>query len=354
MSAFKVSALFICLLAQPVAASPLLTGGSGSGCSLPLSSVRALPKVVDVPDAYTANNPDAVTDAMKSWAEAVMRLGSSARQSESARLKLHDALMGAANNNAMSWPTNWSSGRDRPPSVIYHTMETLFPAIVAYGQNSSAFSEAEREVFEAWAGSIIDRLGKTEKIRNWKTDNKKYQFGALSAAYGVITGKQKYLSSGVKIYKGAIGSMRKDGSLPGDTERGGSSLHYSNLAIANLVAIAEYASDSGYDLYSHTSGKKSLHLAIQFLAAAQKNPNLVAVYSKRTEQGNGAFADYSSENQDRRWADSPSVLWGYTYIRRFGNTESGQSLLAVSPFLQSGRGGVHQQSGGNTRCFVNG
>ncbi|WP_159082329.1 alginate lyase family protein [Paragemmobacter aquarius] len=350
-----VTSLFVALLlVQPAGASPLLSGASGSGCSLSLTRVGTLPVVVNVPDAYTANTPDPVTDAMKAWAEAVMRLGSNAKQSADAREKLHAALMTAANSNALSWPSNWSSGRDRPPSVIYHTMETLFPAIVAYGQNRSAFTEQERDIFEIWAGSIIDRLGKTDKIRSWKTDNKKYQFGALSAAYGVITGKQKFLSSGTKIYKSAIGSMRKDGSLPGDTERGGSSLHYSNLAIANLVAIAEYASDAGLDLYAYQSGGKSIHLAIQFLAAAQNDPNLIAGYARRTDQGTGSFDGFSAEKQDRRWAQGPDVLWGYSYIKRFGKTETGQALLAASPFLKSGKGGVHQQSGGNTRCFVNG
>lgn len=342
------------ILASPAIASPILSGGSGKACGIGMSRFVDLPLSVNVPDAYTGNNPDKVTTAMKAWADHVMRLGSNAKRSKKAQSQLHDALMAAASQNAMSWPAGWSKGNDRPPSVIYHTMETLFPAVVAYGQNRSAFTADEQEIFESWAGDIIDRLGKTDKIRNWKTDNKKYQYGALSAAYGVITGKQKYVSVGARIFKTAINSMRKDGSLPGDTERAGSSIHYTNLALANLVVIAEFASDAGINLYSYKSGNKSIHTAIEFLAAAQANPSLIAKYAAASSSTTGSFKGYSAENQDRRWASEEKASWGYYYLRRFGDTPSGKALLAASPYLRGGKAGVHQQSGGNARCFVSG
>jgi poly(beta-D-mannuronate) lyase len=349
----QASVLFIAL-ANPGWTSPLLEGGAGKGCGVGNSRFVSLPISVDLPDAYTGNNPDPVTTAMKAWGEYVMRVGSSAKSSSKARSELRNALLTAASQNAMSWPKGWSNGDDRPPSVIYHTMETLFPAVVAYGQNKDAFSKEEQALFEAWAGNIVDRLGKTEKIRSWTTDNKKYQYGALSAAYGVITGKSKYLNVGVKIYKTAVNKMRKDGSLPGDTERGGSSLHYTNHAIANLVAIAEYAIDGGIDLYSYKSGNKSIHTAIAFLAAAQSDPRLIAQYAVKTGSKTGSFKGYSAEKQDRRWASEEKASWGYYYLRRFGNTASGQALLEVSPFLRAGKSGVFSQAGGNARCFVSG
>ncbi len=350
------SAIFLSLLvsASPALSSPLLTGGTGRSCAISAGRSVALPTVVSVPDAYTANTPDPVTTAMKGWADHIMRLGSNARRSQQARRQLHDQLLAAVAKNAMSWPANWNSGAHRPSSVIYHTMETLFPALVAYGQNRDAFSPVERQRFETWAGAIIDRLGRTSQIRRWKTDNKKYQFGALNAAYGVITGKRAYLSKGVSIYKTAIRGMRRDGSLPGDTARGGSSIHYTSLALASLVAIAEFASDAGIDLYSYSAGGKSLHTGIIFLAAAQSDPKLIAGYARATPPGTGSFKGYSATNQDRRWAQRAQASWGYYYLRRFGNTKSGQYLVAVSPFLRAGKAGVNQQSGGNARCFVGG
>ncbi|MCV2865563.1 alginate lyase family protein [Defluviimonas sp. WL0075] len=354
MRLFNAIVFSLLASAMPAQASPLLSGGSGKTCAISTGRSAALPTVVNVPDAYTANTPDPVTSAMKAWADHIMRLGSNARRSSQTRRQLHDQLMAAAMENAMSWPSNWSQGYDRPPSTIYHTMETLFPALIAYGQNRDAFSPAERQRFEDWAGSIVDRLGRTPQIAKWKTDNKKYQFGALSAAYGVVTGKQAHLSKGVRIYKTAVRSMRKDGSLPGDTARGGSSLHYTNLALANLVAIAELATDADIDLYSYSSGEKSLHTAVGFLAAAQSDPSLIAAYARSTAKGTGSFKGYSAENQDRRWASEAKSSWGYYYLRRFGTTPSGKSLLAVSPFLRAGKAGIHQQSGGNARCFVSG
>jgi poly(beta-D-mannuronate) lyase len=354
MKRFLRTSAVIILLASPGWTSPLLNGGSGKGCGVGGSRFVSLPVSVDLPNVYTGNNPDPVSTAMKAWGEYVMRVGSGAQSSSKAQAELRRVLLAAANANAMSWPKGWSQGDDRPPSVIYHTMETLFPALVAYGQNKEAFSKDEQAIFEDWAGDIIDRLGKTEKIRGWKTDNKKYQYGALSAAYGVITGKGKYLNTGVKIYKTAINSMRKDGSLPGDTERGGSSLHYTNLAIANLVVIAEFASDGGIDLYSYGSGNKSIHTAISFLVAAQENPSLIAQYAVKTGAKTGSFKGYSAEKQDRRWASEEKASWGYYYLRRFGKSATGQSLREVAPFLRAGKAGVFSQAGGNARCFVSG
>jgi len=187
-------------------------------------------------------------------------------------------------------------------------------------------------------------------IIQWKRFEK-YQFGALMAAYGYASQDNKYLKKAEGTYKTAIKGMRKDGSLPGDSGRGGSALHYTNLALANLTAIAEFMALSGRNIYDLKSGQKSLHLGVQFLAQSTKNPKLIAGYANTKDWQAGSFTGYSPTNQDRRWASRAASLWGYTYLARFGRSAPGQSLRKASPFLSAGKAGVHQQSGGNARCF---
>lgn len=324
----------------------------GSGCNISMTRKVALPTVVNVPNTYTANAPDPVTTAMKGWAEYIMRLTSRAAVSPSARNQFKDELVAVAQKDTMQFPKGWDTGNHRPSSTIYHTMETLFPAMVGYARYKGSFSDSEQKLVESWAKTIIDRLGRANKMRNWKYDNKKYQYGALMAVYGYSAGDKGYLKKAERIYTTAIKGMRKDGSLKGDSGRGGSALHYTNLALANLTAIAEFAALSGRNLYDYQSSGKSLHLGIQFLTKATSNPQLIAGYANTEGWQDGSFAGYSPTNQDRRWASKPAALWGYTYFARYGGTESGQDLKKVSPFLASGRGGVHQQSGGNSLCFV--
>jgi hypothetical protein len=324
----------------------------GTGCNISMSRKVALPTLVDVPDTYTANAPEPVTTAMKGWAEYMMRLASRAAVSSSARNQFKDELLAVAQKDAMQFPKGWEKGNHRPPSTIYHTMETLFPAMVGYARYKSSFSESEQELVQSWAKRIIDRLGRTKQMQNWKYDNKKYQYGALMAVYGYSAEDGSYLKKAERIYTTAIKGMREDGSLKGDSGRGGSALHYTSLALANLTAIAEFAALSGRNLYDYQSRGKSLHLGIQFLVKATSNPELIAGYANTEGWQEGSFAGYTPTNQDRRWASGPAAMWGYTYFARYGSTASGQNLRKISPFLASGRGGVHQQSGGNSLCFV--
>ena len=327
-------------------------GQAGSDCAIAQSAAVRLPAVVAVPDVYTGNSPDPVTTAMKAWAERIMRLTSRARVSSDAAADLKSELLAAAQGKAMQWPANWNEGEHRSSSVIYHTMETLFPAMVGYIQQKQRFTPQERAVFEAWSGDIVARLGRTSKIRGWTLDNKKYQYGALLAAQGIAAGDSRALSQSRRIHASAMRGMRDDGSLPGDSGRGGNALHYTNLAIANLVAIAELNAAAGVNLYGEPGQGDTIHSAIVFLARATQDPSLVAGYANTPGWESGSFAGYSPTRQDRRWASSEKALWGNYYLARFGDADAGRALRAVSPFLRQSRTGVHQQSGGNAECYT--
>lgn len=310
---------------------------SGRGCSIDIPASPALVALVDVPEVYIGNNPSRTTDVMKAWANRIMALSSNAIVSEAAAGTLKRELMAVADRGALAWPSNWSTGTHRPPSVLYHTMETLFPAIVAYDQNKARFSPEEQAVFEGWVGDIVRRLGNARLIRDWRLDNKKYQYGAILAAWGYTTGDAALMRQSQAIYTTAIRGMLSDGSLPGDSERGGSALNYTNTALANLIAIAEYNRAAGIDLYSETAGGRSIHDAVSFLARARSDFSLISGYASAPDWQLGSMRPYTPTNQDLRWSTGTKALWAYYYLRRFGGTEAGQALRRALPFVAEGR-----------------
>jgi len=94
-------------------------------CKLSVPRAVSLPILVSVPDTYTANRPDKVTTQMKAWADYMMRLSSRAAVSMPARKQFKLALISAAESNTLQFPKGWDRGEHRPPSTVYHTMETL-------------------------------------------------------------------------------------------------------------------------------------------------------------------------------------------------------------------------------------
>ncbi len=170
-------------------------------------------------------------------------------------------------------------------------------------------------------------------------------------AFGVVVGEKRRINKGVSIYKSAIRGMRRDGSLPNDSERWGSAIHYTNVAIASLVVMAEIAANQGVDLYGFKAGQKSLDHAISFLIEVTQNPILITGYAKRG-QGTGSFRGFTATNQKNDWHSKYGAFWGHYYIARFPKSVTARNLNQVSSILRSGRSEAQNIIGGDPRCFV--
>lgn len=291
-----------------------------------------------------------MSEALDGYADAVGRLSAAAFRSEAAQQRLRNALLSWAQQNAMQWPRDWNSGPDSGPATVYFTTHTMVPVAIAYGEHRDLFSAEEQVVIEAWMKRLVDRTGNNERMRRWSVDNKGYLWASLAMAYGIIADDDAYVRRATRLYQGAIRAMRSDGSLPNDSGRGGSAIHYTNKAIASLVLTAELAAGRGVDLYSFSAGGNTIHTAIGFLVNATRQPALIASYA--AEDTGASFRGFDANNQKLDWVRETSAGWTAYYLKRFPEMTTSQGLRSISSFARNPRAEVDVPAGGIGRCLA--
>lgn len=340
------------LVARSVAAPsvPLLSYNGRGNCNVALRSVPAPWPVVNPKAEYYGATSDPMSDALDGYADAIGRLGAAAYGSASAQATLRGAVLSWAQADAMRWPANWNSGPDAGPATVYFTMHTLLPVVIAYGEHRDLFSAEEQVLIEGWMKRLVDRTRNNEWMPRWTLDNKGYLWGSLSMAYGIVADDDTYVRNGVRVYQTAIRGMRADGSLPNDSGRGGSAIHYTGVAIASLVVTAELAAGRGIDLYSYNAGGRTIHSAIDFLLAATTNPALIAGYA--AEDTGASFRGFSPTNQKVDWVNTTAGSWGSYYVKRFSGTPTANRLRDIAPIVRAPRAESDGPSGGVARCLA--
>jgi poly(beta-D-mannuronate) lyase len=336
------------LIAFPADAGTILDpAGKASLCNaMAAQSPGPLPAKIGISAVYAENVGSDVSEFTDRYATYITALTSQAVVSKRAADELRNEIVG----NARQRPLDYNARDEVPP--IFHVLSVLTPQAIAYAQHSSEYSDEERAVVEAWLLDAIKKLQGDYALKKFKLDNKQYLFGVLMAAYGYGAGDEQMINKAFGIYKTAIKGQRKDGSLPRDSGRGGSALHYSNQAVGNLIALAELLSSAGFDAYGFEVRGKSIDTIISFLLDATEDPALIAGYANDPETRDASFPGTSPTNQDRNWPKYASSSWGYFYFARFGNNENAQRLLKLSPFLKSGSVGEPNGPYGNARCYV--
>ncbi len=303
----------------------------------------ALPEYLDINQDYAKAYQSSADDYYHNYALYLTSLTSRALLSKEQRQRLIAELVKVAAEKPIKWPS-----QNDPP--VFHEMLILMPYTVAYGHSRDFMTDDQKLLVEAWIKSRIKLLSKGEERG---TNNRVYHYGAILAAYGYATDDSSFTKRAFAIYKNAIKKQRNDGSLLEDSQRGGSALHYSNKAVGNLVAIAEILKSSGYDAYGFEKDGRSLHTIIQFLLAAGGNPELISGYAASDPEFSVfQFPGTSPENQTMEWKQSPVMSWAYFYMARFPDHPNTKGLIAISPFLRSGKIGEPDIPVGNARCYL--
>lgn len=347
----KLMALGLCIgllaAASTVQASILNPAGSAKYCNaLSAPYPGPLPEKIGISGNYRKNYQSEFDNYMHAYALYITALSSQAVVSEKAAEKLRLEIV----SNAERQPIKYNIKDEVPP--IFHVLLVVVPQALAYARDKAAYTPNEKNIVDAWLLNVIKTLQKDYAIRKYKLDNKQYLFGVLLAAYGQAASDQKMVNKASNIYTTAIKGQRKDGSLPRDSGRGGSALHYSNQAVGNLVALADVLETAGFDAWGYKSGDKSIHTIIKFLLDATENPALIAGYADDPETRDASFPGTSPTNQDRRWPKGEMSSWGHYYIQKFGRNENADRLLALSPFMRSGIIGQPDGPYGNARCYA--
>jgi poly(beta-D-mannuronate) lyase len=330
-----------------VEASILNPAGSAKACSaLSASYPGPLPERIGISRNYRETYQSNFDNYMHAYALYVTALSSQAVVSEGAAKKLRAEIV----SNARREPIGYNVNDDVAP--IFHVLLVTVPQALAYARDKARYAPEEQAAVEAWLRQVIQTLQKDSALQKYKLDNKQYLLGVLMAAYGQAAGDKQMLNKAFKTYTTAIKGQRKDGSLPRDSGRGGSALHYSNQAVGNLVALADVLDTAGIDAWGFQSGGKSIDSIIKFLLDATENPTLIAGYANDPVTRDASFPGTSPTNQDRSWPKKESASWGFFYLKKFGRNENAVRLFAISSYLRSGRIGQPDGPYGNARCYA--
>lgn len=328
-------------------ASILDPAGTAQACSaLSAPYPGPLPESIGISTNYRETYLSDFDNYMHEYALYVTALSSQAVVSDKAAEKLRAEIV----SNALREPIKYNVSDEVPP--IFHVLLVTVPQALAYARDKARYTPEQKVVVEAWLLKIIKSLQKDYALRKFKLDNKQYLFGILMAAYGQAAGDKQMINKAFKTYTTAIKGQRKDGSLPRDSGRGGSALHYSNQAVGNLVALADVLETAGVDAWGYQSGGKSIHSIIKFLLDATENTALIEGYANDPEMRDASFPGTSPTNQDRSWPNGEMTSWGHYYRKKFGDNENSARLFALSPFLSSGRIGQPDGPYGNARCYA--
>lgn len=176
------------------------------------------------------------------------------------RAGLVDALV--AHADAGAWTPAGS-----PDAARWAIAEALTTVLPAYNRLRPDMDPREVRRVDAWLRNLLE-----EAELNSNQNNQRAQHGANLALFGHITGKQVYADRAVAIAREQLSSLREDGSMPLETERGRLALAYSSRTLASLTMIAEVTGTPS--LYS-----EGIDRAARFLLDAETDNALVDGYA---------------------------------------------------------------------------
>jgi hypothetical protein len=128
-----------------------------------------------------------------------------------------------------------------------------------------------------------------------------------------------------------LSTMRSDGSLPLETQRGGLAAYYSGSTLTILATIAKLAEAQGIDLWSKSPNEnKTYESAARYFMSVVRNPELIYPYARQMNSSTsfGKTYDYrkqlfSHENPDGKFAagrESP-FGWYVLFKKRFPESD---------------------------------
>ncbi len=187
-------------------------------------------------------------------------------------------------------------------------------------RGSGLATPQENNVIAAWLLRIDGQTRSYYDNRQGSSDGQNNHFywaGLESAAIGTVGDDHKAFNWGVRAYKEGVGSIRPDGTLPREMQRGARALHYHLYALAPLVLLAEFGAANGLDLYAVDGG--AIHRLVRRSVAGLADPS--------------PFEHATGVPQEL--AKTPSgdqIGWAPPYLRRFPEPHLAQ-LVANAPSL---------------------
>lgn len=246
---------------------------------------------------------------------------------------------------------------------IYSLRRALIPLLMAWRDLAPAATRPDRQAIERWLDHLSDLAdtdtgsrksrGRSDAVSN--RNNHSYMRATIDALRAGPAHDVGRAAKAAAIVQRAVAEMRPDGSLPLETARGDRALWYQRHALASLVFIAELLRPFGYDLYAPRPDGRSLHDAVEFLAAASETPSLVSEYAAANRNPKPGT---SPDEQDLGFLQPRGhgrhyMAWFEIYQARFPDRETTRRLARlVRPSLEEARPMIDELAGGNTTCRI--
>jgi hypothetical protein len=317
-----------------------------------VATITAIAACSDVPTASNAGSSDAVTTTRASYTATNMLLGTSRDTSSPLCALSYDSAFAPVTNVQISQigidhriettvprhftglgiaAINDAAARAQLKSeLLTHARarsmlninddvsvnRMIQPVIVAYGHNKAAFTADEQVEIEVWLGRIIDAKRDSPTLA---LHNIHYRNALNQMMLGIVSNNERRVQNALRVYQRAINGLRRDGSFPNDSERGGSSLNYQADSTATLVTIAELAANQGLDIYSY-GGDKTIATAVNFTVDATMDTSLIFPYARRSNERWQDKPEYPASTPYAGWIERSNAEWAFYWITRFPNS----------------------------------
>jgi poly(beta-D-mannuronate) lyase len=144
---------------------------------------------------------------------------------------------------ALVWLSSWASqqamlGKMTTTQSFYTRKWALGGLALSYARLKPAASEAQRQGIDTWLKMLAEATLVHAESYKGERNNHYYWEGLAVTAVGAVTGDQRYLLWGRKVFDFAMSQIAADGSLPREMERAAKALHYHSFAVAPLVMMA--------------------------------------------------------------------------------------------------------------------
>lgn len=168
-------------------------------------------------------------------------------------------------------------------SDTYGLKTVLTPTIAAWSVLTAAEPEMVRDIqreIDNWMWTVVNRVdhyhGRDRSLSS-NRNNQRYMLATNLMQLGLLY-ESEYLVQRALFEATKVGTeQRPDGSLPLETDRGADALGYTGHATVSLMALAEYASLLGIDLYEHP--ETNFRSIFEFYADAIEEPSLIERYA---------------------------------------------------------------------------
>lgn len=148
--------------------------------------------------------------------------------------------------------------------------DTKLEVNIAYKPLIGGYYFAKRQAMVSEADAALIDPWLRERVRFFNPFTEHFQDNHLSNAAntnvvtGLAIGDRELVLDGARQYTAAMAGMRRDGSLPKETERGASAVFYTGLEVAHLAILAEYLAMAGLNVFEPAASNEGIHKAVAY------------------------------------------------------------------------------------------